>query len=203
VDWVWELRCKVCERTFEICRCCYTGQRYCGDSCREQERAEQLRQAQTRYAQTNKGKAAIARAQAHYRECKTSPGGNRVAELEAAAGVTPPAPHRQLKEDCAVSVAAPASSTTATSGARVALALLVPTPSITQITSSANSTVGRDSSEDARWSTTVHWLRFVIDQTLPSRVDSKYFDVRRGCCQLCGHVGPLVSRLAALRERRC
>ena len=49
----------------------------------------------------------------------------------------------------------------------------------------------------ASWAETVHWLRFVIDQTLLGGVDSDYLGVRRARCQLCGHVGPLVRPVLA------
>jgi len=179
VDWIWELRCKRCGTAFEICRCCYTGQRYCSDDCRERGRAEQLRQAQQQYALTDKGQQALARAAAKYRargKAAPSGGGDDATDRAgvlfadpaggAVAGVVPvawlPAPCAERTEPCATT-----------------RPLAV-----------------------ASWAETVHWLRFVIDQTLPGGVEREYLGVRRARCQLCGHEGPLVRPVLATNGAR-
>ena len=169
MDWIWELRCKGCGRAFEICRCCYTGQRYCNDDCRERGRAEQLRQAQRQYALTGKGQQALARAAAKYRARGKAARSGRGDDATDRSGV--------LLGDVAGVVAVawrpvPCAERSERCETRRTLAI-------------------------ASWAETVHWLRFVIDQTLPGGGAREYLGVRRARCQLCGHEGPLVRPLLA------
>lgn len=159
VEWIWELRCKRCGTAFAVCRCCYTGQRYCSDDCRERGRAGQLRQAQRQYALTDKGQQALARAAANYRATqrgKAAPG-----EAVVPAACSP----------------APCVEGTAPSATARPLAV-------------------------ASWAETVHWLRFVIDQTLPGGGEREYLGVRWARCQFCGHEGPLVRPVLATNGAR-
>lgn len=50
--------CRECGTGFGICRSCWRGQVYCSRACREAGKRRLHRQAQRRYRQTEKGKAA-------------------------------------------------------------------------------------------------------------------------------------------------
>ena len=43
------IECRRCDEPFELCLCCYRGQAYCGDECRDQARKEQKRRARADY----------------------------------------------------------------------------------------------------------------------------------------------------------
>lgn len=45
------LLCEWCRAPFAICSCCYWGQRYCCDGCRDAARRKQCREADERYMQ--------------------------------------------------------------------------------------------------------------------------------------------------------
>jgi len=51
-----EVSCRCCGRLFCVCRCCWRGQRYCCDRCRESARQKAHRESQRRYRQTEKGR---------------------------------------------------------------------------------------------------------------------------------------------------
>lgn len=53
-----EIECKRCHKLFYICRSCYHGHVYCGDSCRNQSKREAHRKAQSKYRKSKKGKRA-------------------------------------------------------------------------------------------------------------------------------------------------
>ena len=48
--------CRRCRSAFYICRSCYRGQRYCGDSCRHQSRREQKRASNKRHRESPEGR---------------------------------------------------------------------------------------------------------------------------------------------------
>ncbi len=52
------VRCRECGTSFGVCRSCWRGQGYCGPGCQEAGQRRLHRQAQRRYRQTEKGKAA-------------------------------------------------------------------------------------------------------------------------------------------------
>jgi len=193
VDWIWELRCTRCGTAFAVCRCCYTGQRYCNDDCRARGRADQLRQAQRQYALTDKGQQALARAAANYRATqrgKAAPGED---------GVAPSRGGDDETDRAGVRVGARAGG--AVEGAlggdagwlAVVPAAWLPAPCAERTEPCATTR----QLAVASWAETVHWLRFVIDQTLPGGGDREYLGVRRARCQLCGHEGPLVRPVLA------
>ena len=191
MDWIWELRCKSCGTAFGVCRCCYTGQRYCGDDCRDRERAEQLRQAQQQYALTHKGQQARARAAASYRaRGKAAPGDDSAAlscvdDDETARPGVPVAGFTVVAVECV-------------DGADDCDAGWLPVdPASWPPVPCAEPPEPKRQLAVASWAETVHWLRFVIDQALTGAVDSEYFGVRRARCQLCGHEGPLVRPVLA------
>ncbi len=43
------IECRRCHEPFELCLCCYRGQAYCCDECRDKARQEQKRQARADY----------------------------------------------------------------------------------------------------------------------------------------------------------
>ena len=43
------VKCGQCEAVFHVCRCCWRGQGYCSDRCRDEGRREKHRQAQAKY----------------------------------------------------------------------------------------------------------------------------------------------------------
>lgn len=57
-----EVRCRHCGKVFHVCRRCWRGQAYCGDTCRKIHQMESRREAQRRYQRTEKGKETRARA---------------------------------------------------------------------------------------------------------------------------------------------
>lgn len=199
VDWIWELRCKRCETAFEVCRCCYTGQRYCSDDCRERGRAEQLCQAQRQYALTDKGQQALARAAANYRtRSKAAPDGDSAPQSRAGDDESA----RPGGLVAGFTVVAVEDADDADGGDAGWLAVL---PAAWPPAPCAERCEPRETKRQlsvASWAETVHWLRFVIDQTLPGGVDSDYLGVRRARCQLCGHEGPLVRPVLATNGAR-
>jgi hypothetical protein len=199
VDWIWELWCKSCGTAFEVCRCCYTGQCYCSDDCRERGRAEQLRQAQRQYALTDKGQQALARAAANYRaRGKAAPDAASAAQPRGGddettrpgvlvAGLTVVAVEYAdgpADGDAGWLAVGPVSWPPAPCAERTA----PPEP--------------KRQLAVASWAETVHWLRFVIDQTLTGAVDREYLGLRRARCQRCGHEGPLVRPVLATNGTR-
>jgi hypothetical protein len=199
VDWIWDLCCKSCGTAFEVCRCCYTGQRYCSEDCRERGRAEQLCRAQRQYAQTDKGQQALARATAKYRaRSKEAPGEDSAAQPRGGDDET--ARPGVLVAGFTVVAAQCANSAedSDTGWLAVVAAPWLPVPG-------AERCEPREPKRQlavASWAETVHWLRFVIDQTLTGAVDGHYFGVRRGRCQICGHEGPLVRPVQAANRTR-
>jgi hypothetical protein len=200
VDWIWELRCKSCGTAFKLCRCCYTGQRYCSDDCRERGRAEQLRQAQRQYALTDRGQQALARAAANYRaRSAAAPDANIAAQSRGG--------DDQTAEPAGVLVAgfgvvAVQDADGAEGGDAGWLAVV---PASWPPAPCAERTEPAESKRQlavASWAETVHWLRFVIDQTLTGAVDGDYLGVGRARCQLCGHEGVLVRPVLATNGPR-
>ena len=57
-----------CGLVFYICNSCYRGHRYCGDSCREKARGEQLRLADQRYRESEEARLDHRDRQREYRE---------------------------------------------------------------------------------------------------------------------------------------
>lgn len=191
VDWIWELRCTRCGTAFEVCRCCYTGQRYCNDDCRERGRTAQLRQAQRQYALTDKGQQALARAAANYRaRGKAAPGEDGAAQSRGGDDETDRA-GVLVAELAGVAVEGTAGGDAG--WLAVVPAAWPPAPCTERTEPGAT----KRQLAVASWAETVHWLRFVIDQTLLGGVDSDYLGVRRARCQLCGHEGPLVRPVLA------
>ncbi len=196
MDWVWELRCRSCGTAFELCRCCYTGQRYCSDDCRDRGRAEQLRQAQRQYARTDKGQQALARATARYRARGTAaPEADRAAQ-----------PRGGDDETARPGVVVAGSTVVAADSAGGGDAdWLVVVPSTWPPTPRAERCEPHEPRRQlavTSWPETVHWLRFVIDQTLTGEVDGDYWGVGRARCQLCGHEGALVRPVLATNGTR-
>ncbi|MBF0399113.1 MAG: hypothetical protein HQK78_20230 [Desulfobacterales bacterium] len=62
------IRCPICDFEFNICRCCFRGQSYCSDVCREIGKREKHRQAQKRFRATEKGKKSHRKAENKRRE---------------------------------------------------------------------------------------------------------------------------------------
>lgn len=198
MDWIWELRCKRCGTAFGVCRCCYTGQQYCNDDCRARGRAEQLRQAQRQYALTDKGQQALARAAANYRAAqrgKGAPGEDDVAPSRGGEEETDRAGVRVVARAGGAVEGAPGGDA---GWLAVVPAAWSPAPCAERTDPCAST---RQLSV-ASWAETVHWLRFVIDQTLPGGMDGDYLGVRRARCQLCGHEGPLVRPVLATNRTR-
>jgi len=52
------IRCRLCGKTFFVCRCCWRGQAYCSEQCRVAGQRKMHREAQRRYRRTDKGKRA-------------------------------------------------------------------------------------------------------------------------------------------------
>ncbi len=50
------VRCKRCDRCFNLCRSCDRGQRYCSDDCRYHGHQKILQKARRKYANSEKGK---------------------------------------------------------------------------------------------------------------------------------------------------
>ena len=201
VDWIWELRCKRCGTAFEVCRCGSTGQRYCSDDCRARGRAQPLRQAQRQYALTDKGQQALARAAANYRATqrgKAAPGEDSAAPSRGGDDETT-RPGMLVAGSTAVAVEE-ADGVQRVDGGRLAVLRVSwpPAPSAEW----CEPLEPKRQLGVASWAETVHWLRFVIDQTLPGGVDSDYLGVRRARCHLCGHEGPLVRPVLATNGPR-
>ena len=53
-----QLHCSWCHLVFNVCRCCWRGQRYCCGVCRLAAKRKSHREAQRRYRQTPQGKKA-------------------------------------------------------------------------------------------------------------------------------------------------
>lgn len=51
-----EVRCRHCGELFYVCRRCWRGQVYCGDTCRKIHQEASHREAQRRYQRTERGK---------------------------------------------------------------------------------------------------------------------------------------------------
>jgi hypothetical protein len=51
-----QITCKECRALFFICRSCYRGHCYCGDTCRDNARRRQLQEANRRYQQSKEGR---------------------------------------------------------------------------------------------------------------------------------------------------
>ncbi len=50
--------CRLCDKWFCICQCCWRGQAYCSAPCRRAGRLRSHREAQWRYRKTEKGRKA-------------------------------------------------------------------------------------------------------------------------------------------------
>jgi hypothetical protein len=55
MDTLETITCRRCDRVFFVCHSCYRGQVYCQQSCRDEARAQQVRQANQTYMATLKG----------------------------------------------------------------------------------------------------------------------------------------------------
>ena len=85
-----------CGLVFYICNSCYRGHRYCGDSCRDQARQQQLRLANWLYQQSKEARLDHRDRQREYRErCRlrrvtdhTSAGNGRSVKIEEPARET-------------------------------------------------------------------------------------------------------------------
>lgn len=51
-----EVRCRHCGAIFYVCRRCWRGQAYCGETCRKIHQVESHREAQRRYRRTERGR---------------------------------------------------------------------------------------------------------------------------------------------------
>ena len=65
--------CRWCNIGFCVCRCCWRGQAYCGDACRNAGRRAPQSKAQQRYRQTEKGKKSHRLSENRRRHRKTDP----------------------------------------------------------------------------------------------------------------------------------
>ena len=65
--------CRWCNIGFCVCRCCWRGQAYCSDVCRNAARRASHRKAQQRYRQTEKGKKSHRLAENRRRHRKNKP----------------------------------------------------------------------------------------------------------------------------------
>ncbi len=85
-----EIECRWCGRRFCICRCCWRGQVYCCEECREAAKHEAHREAQRRYRWTGRGKQAHRDAEKRRRMGLSK----KRKEIVDDAGTTPP--YREL-----------------------------------------------------------------------------------------------------------
>jgi len=66
------ISCKRCSTRFYICQSCYRGHRYCGDECRGQGRAQQVREANQRYRCSQEARLDHRDRQRRYRRSENS-----------------------------------------------------------------------------------------------------------------------------------
>lgn len=66
------INCKRCSTRFYICQSCYRGHRYCGDECRGQARAQQMREANRRYRCSQEARLDHRDRQRRYRRSENS-----------------------------------------------------------------------------------------------------------------------------------